>query len=221
MELDAQAVRHGCRGGLNMAPTNKVHHVRTIARVAEMLGEDEDWLGNVANEMDQEDGLIWVYGPGDDGVMAFTDFGIETLTGLITRPILICSSGGPPTLSDTLRSTPHANEEDANSPYKCPKPIKRHRPDRGVPKTRAPRRRKPDYARYPNEKREAWESKARAENLARKSDAVEALCSALRGLGIEFRKERKFARSATHISSTFGARHCALHGNAMELGIMT
>ena len=56
---------------------------RTIARVAEMLGEDEDWLWDVANEMDQEDGLIWVYGLGDDGVMAFTDFGIETLTGLI------------------------------------------------------------------------------------------------------------------------------------------
>ena len=34
--------------------------------------------------MDQEDGLIWVYGPNDDGVMAFTDFGIETSsTGLI------------------------------------------------------------------------------------------------------------------------------------------
>jgi hypothetical protein len=56
---------------------------RTIARVAEMLGEDEDWLWDVANEMDQEDGLIWVYGLGDDGVMAFTDFGIETRTGLI------------------------------------------------------------------------------------------------------------------------------------------
>ena len=62
-----------------MAPVNKVHHVHTIARVAEMLGENED----VANEMDQEDGLIWVYGPGDDGVMAFTDFGIETLVELI------------------------------------------------------------------------------------------------------------------------------------------
>ena len=37
----------------------------------------------VANEMDQKDGLIWVYGPGDDGVMAFTEFGIETLTGVI------------------------------------------------------------------------------------------------------------------------------------------
>jgi len=48
-----------------------------------MLGENEDWLGDVANEMDQEDGLIWVYGAGDEGVMAFTDFGIETLMGLI------------------------------------------------------------------------------------------------------------------------------------------
>jgi hypothetical protein len=64
-------------------PVNKVDHVYTIARVAEMLGEDPDWLWDVANEMDPEDGLIWVYGPGDESVMAFTDFGIETLTGLI------------------------------------------------------------------------------------------------------------------------------------------
>ena len=84
MELDAQ----GCPPWLpaaawTLAPVNKVHHVRTIALVAEMLGEDEDWLWDVANEMDQEDGLIWVYSPGNDGVMAFTDFGSETLTGLI------------------------------------------------------------------------------------------------------------------------------------------
>jgi hypothetical protein len=64
-------------------PVNKVYLVQTIARVAEMLGEDEDWLWDVAAEMDPEDGLIWVYGPGDESVMAFTDFGIETLTGLI------------------------------------------------------------------------------------------------------------------------------------------
>jgi hypothetical protein len=83
VELDAQGARHGCRGGLTLAPANKVHHVHTIARVAEMLGEAEDWLWDVANKMDQEDGLIWVYGSGDDSVMAFTDFGIETLTGLI------------------------------------------------------------------------------------------------------------------------------------------
>ena len=62
---------------------NKVHHVTTITRVAEILGEDEDWLHDVANEMDVEDGVIWVYGVGEDGVMALTDFGIETLTELI------------------------------------------------------------------------------------------------------------------------------------------
>jgi hypothetical protein len=58
-----QGVRHGCRDGVTLAPVNKVHHVYTIARVAEMLGEDEDWLWDVANEMDQEDGLVWVYAP--------------------------------------------------------------------------------------------------------------------------------------------------------------
>jgi hypothetical protein len=42
---------------VTLAPVNKVHHVHTIARVAEMLGEDEDWLWDVASEMDQEDGL--------------------------------------------------------------------------------------------------------------------------------------------------------------------
>ena len=68
--------------GLTMH-VNKVHHVTTITRVAETLGEDEDWLHDVANEMDVEDGVIWVYGVGEDGVMAFTDFGIETLTELI------------------------------------------------------------------------------------------------------------------------------------------
>jgi hypothetical protein len=66
-----------------MIAVNKVHHVHTIARVAEMLGENEDWLSDVTNEMDQEDGLIWVYGPGDEACMAFTDFGIETLTDLV------------------------------------------------------------------------------------------------------------------------------------------
>jgi hypothetical protein len=82
-----------------LAPVNKVHHVHTISRVAEMLGEDEDWLWDVASEMDQEDGLIWVYGPGNDGVMAFTEFGIETLTGLIeihkAHPDLLKRSSDP------------------------------------------------------------------------------------------------------------------------------
>ena len=38
---------------------NKVRHVKTITRIAEDLGEDEDWLRDVATEMEIEDGVIW------------------------------------------------------------------------------------------------------------------------------------------------------------------
>ena len=58
MELGARGIYDGIRGGLTLAPVNKVYRVHTIARVAEMLGEDVDWLWDVANEMDREDGLI-------------------------------------------------------------------------------------------------------------------------------------------------------------------
>lgn len=62
---------------------NKVHHVTTISRVAQDLGEDEDWPRDVTNEMEIEDGVIWVYGLGEDGVQAFTDFGIQNLIELV------------------------------------------------------------------------------------------------------------------------------------------
>ena len=62
---------------------NKGHHVTTINRVAEDLGEDEDWLRDVANEMEIEDGAIWIYGVGEHGIQAFTDFGIENLIELV------------------------------------------------------------------------------------------------------------------------------------------
>jgi len=62
---------------------NKVSHVTTINQVAANLGESEDWLFDIATEMDTEDGVIWIRGIGEDAVMAFTDFGIETLIDLI------------------------------------------------------------------------------------------------------------------------------------------
>jgi hypothetical protein len=58
---------------------NKVHRVTTIDRVAADLGEDVDVLYDAALGLDTEDGVIWVYGPGDSEVLAFTDFGIEML----------------------------------------------------------------------------------------------------------------------------------------------
>ena len=66
-----------------MGHVNKVSHVFTLGHVAEMLGEDEEWLFEVAEEMDPEDGQLWVVGVGEDGVMAFTDDGIENLKELI------------------------------------------------------------------------------------------------------------------------------------------
>ena len=62
---------------------NKVSHVTTIDRVAADLGESQDWLFDVACEMDTEDGMIWIRGLREDAVMAFTDFGIENLIELI------------------------------------------------------------------------------------------------------------------------------------------
>jgi len=63
-----------------MAATGAVF---TIARVAAMLGEDADWLCDVALEMDPEDGCLTVYDVNDDGTTAFTSFGIENLKELI------------------------------------------------------------------------------------------------------------------------------------------
>jgi hypothetical protein len=62
---------------------NKVSHVRTIDRVANELGEDVDFLFDVALEMEPEDGVIWVQGLDDEAVMAFTDFGVDNLVDLI------------------------------------------------------------------------------------------------------------------------------------------
>ena len=62
---------------------NKVHRVKTITRIAGDLDADEDWLRDVASEMEIEDGVIWVDGVEEDGVQAFTDFGIENLIELV------------------------------------------------------------------------------------------------------------------------------------------
>jgi hypothetical protein len=62
---------------------NKVSHIRTIDRVAKELGEDVDFLFDIALEMEPEDGVIWVHGLEDDSVMAFTDFGVDSLVELV------------------------------------------------------------------------------------------------------------------------------------------
>lgn len=62
---------------------NKVSHIRTIDLVAKDIGESVDFIRDVALEMEPEDGVIWVHGLDDEGVMAFTDFGVDSLIELI------------------------------------------------------------------------------------------------------------------------------------------
>ncbi len=54
-------------------------YVFTIARVAEMLGEDEQWLHTIADDMEPEDGCLWVRDINDTTTRAFTRFGIDSL----------------------------------------------------------------------------------------------------------------------------------------------
>ena len=62
---------------------NKVYPVKTIDRVSVELGETVNKIFDLATGMETEDGIIWVYGPSDDGVIAFTPIGIENLQELI------------------------------------------------------------------------------------------------------------------------------------------
>jgi hypothetical protein len=65
----------------------------TIARVAEILDEDEEWLHEMSTDMFAEDGCVFLYGINDESVTAFSDFGIETLPKTILEAR---SSGNAP-----------------------------------------------------------------------------------------------------------------------------
>ena len=45
----------------------------TIARAAEMLGEDEEWLWELADQLEPEDGRLWIYDTEDRALLAFTE----------------------------------------------------------------------------------------------------------------------------------------------------
>jgi hypothetical protein len=73
--------------------------VYTIGHVAKILGEDEDWLRELATDMFPEDGRLHVYGFGEDAVIAFTDYGIECLQQIIAD--LKAAGNAPPKVMPT------------------------------------------------------------------------------------------------------------------------
>ena len=60
-----------------------ITRVYTLPLAAEMLGEDAELLWEIYIDMAPEDGCLWVHGPDDQQIPAFTDFGLESLTDFI------------------------------------------------------------------------------------------------------------------------------------------
>src|SRR5881392_2863529 len=73
-----------------------------------------------ASEMEIEDGVIWVYGVGEDGVLAFTDFGIESLIELIKmykdNPTLLKRWIGQNELHGAYAGCLRSNERHCDTP---------------------------------------------------------------------------------------------------------
>ena len=56
--------------------------VFTITRAAEMLGETEEWLEELADQLEPEAGRLWSYDTDDRATLGFTERGIESLKEL-------------------------------------------------------------------------------------------------------------------------------------------
>ncbi|CBS90924.1 hypothetical protein [Azospirillum lipoferum] len=61
----------------------RTRNLVTIERVAEILGEDVEWLIDIAIELEPEDGCLTVFGPAEQCFYAFTEDGVENLKELI------------------------------------------------------------------------------------------------------------------------------------------
>jgi hypothetical protein len=67
-------------GGVALAATTRVY---TLALVAKMLSEDEDWLWEISCEMTPEDGCLGIIGLNDEYTVAFIEAGIEYLARFV------------------------------------------------------------------------------------------------------------------------------------------
>jgi hypothetical protein len=62
---------------------NKIYSVKTLALVAHELNVGEALLDEITDQMDREDGMIWVYGTDGEPVIALSSDGVECVQELI------------------------------------------------------------------------------------------------------------------------------------------
>lgn len=71
-------------GGLIVAAITRVYTIRMAAKI---LGRAEDLLWDLSDQLEPEDGMLWIHDVDDTETLAFTDFGIETLREIISDQI--------------------------------------------------------------------------------------------------------------------------------------
>jgi hypothetical protein len=60
-------------------------HAIIIRRAAEILGEDETLLWEIASDMEPEDGCLWIYDMDNQQTVAFTPAGMEYLREMFSE----------------------------------------------------------------------------------------------------------------------------------------
>jgi hypothetical protein len=64
-----------------------ITRVYTLRRAAQILERDEDLLWNLADQLDPEDGCLWVYDVDDVETLAFTPNCLDILREIIADQI--------------------------------------------------------------------------------------------------------------------------------------
>lgn len=64
-----------------------ISYVYTIRKAAEILGRTEELLWNLSDQLEPEDGVLWIFDVDGLETMAFTEFGIENLREIIRDQI--------------------------------------------------------------------------------------------------------------------------------------
>ena len=63
------------------------HRVYTIRMAAEILGRTEDLLWDLSDQLEPEDGMLWIQDVGGLETIAFTEFGLQNLREIISDQI--------------------------------------------------------------------------------------------------------------------------------------
>ena len=64
-----------------------ISYVFTIRRAAQILGRDEELLWDLSDQLEPEDGKLWVLDIDGAEMLALSEFGIETLREIIADQV--------------------------------------------------------------------------------------------------------------------------------------